>query len=130
VEGHVRRGLDGLVTRVELDRLRETRRVEQRVVYDDLGARVKAPRHPHGAATQLTAMHPLERLLQLVDARRPQDDARAERDELPPVLQNGSALRVHGGPPKMLSSRANLTGDELECQGKGAICRENAFVFY
>ena len=42
-------------------------------------------------------MDPLQHGLQLVHARRPQDQVGAEGDELPPVLHHGSGVRARVG---------------------------------
>ena len=47
----------------------------------------------HGAESSLPAVDLLEHVLQLVDARRPQDETGIERDELAPVLHGVTLMR-------------------------------------
>jgi hypothetical protein len=93
VKRHVRRGHYRRVPRLEVHCLRERGGVEDGVGDRDLGAGVQAPGDPYAAVSQLAAVNPLQHGFQLVQARRPQHQAGAERDDLPPVLHRRS-----GGP--------------------------------
>ena len=97
VQRHVRRGHHRRVPLLEVHGLRERRGVEDGVRNHDLRARVQAAGHPHAALSQLAAVDPLQHGLQLVHARRPQDQVGAKGDQLPPVLHHGSGARARVG---------------------------------